>query len=149
MEHLLAWGDKTSMAYSIEVRYPFLDFNFVERAVPLCGKQLFKNGFSKSLLRSAMKGIIPDTIRLEKMKVGFETPEDEWFRTDQFQNFISQILNSERFTNRGYINNRKAKNLYQKHLDKKINISGDIWKWINLELWFREFIDKKEINNVV
>ena len=35
----------------------------------------------------------------------------------------------------------KAKQLYAKHLSNDIDISGDIWKWINLELWFREFID--------
>lgn len=29
----------------------------------------------------------------------------------------------------------------QKHLSGEIKISKDIWKWINLELWFREYID--------
>jgi asparagine synthase (glutamine-hydrolysing) len=36
-----------------------------------------------------------------------------------------------------------AKKLYEKHLNNELNISKDIWKWIHLELWYREFIDNK------
>lgn len=40
----------------------------------------------------------------------------------------------------GYIDHDKAKKLYQKHLNKDVNIAKEIWKWINIDLWFREFI---------
>jgi asparagine synthase (glutamine-hydrolysing) len=34
-----------------------------------------------------------------------------------------------------------ARDKYKEHLEGKINCSGEIWKWVHLELWFREFID--------
>ncbi len=147
LEHLLTWGDKTSMANSIEVRYPFLDYRFVEKAIGIEGENLFKNGFNKAILRDAVKGIVSESILEKRAKVGFETPEDEWFRLPLFQNLIWKLLDSELLNSRGYINSKKAKKLYQKHLDKKINISGEIWKWINLELWCRNFIDQKTFLN--
>ena len=90
-----------------------------------------------------MTGLLPEPIRKRKDKIGFETPQDEWFRTPDFQALINEILNSESFQNRGFIYSKKALDLYSKHLKKEINISKEIWKWIHLELWFREFIDKK------
>ena len=51
------------------------------------------------------------------------------------------ILQSDSFAKRGYIIPHEAIELYKKHLTGEVNISKDIWKWINLELWFRKFID--------
>ena len=56
------------------------------------------------------------------------------------------ILTSESFKSRGYIIPEEAIKLYKKHLSGEVNVSKDIWKWINLELWFRYFIDTKKNN---
>lgn len=144
LEHILTWGDKISMAHSVEVRYPFLDHRFVERAIGIDPDQLFDNGFNKAILRKALIGLVPNQILKKRQKVGYETPENEWFRQPTNVEHIKKILNSESFQKRGYINPSKAKELYEKHISNKINISGDIWKWINLELWFRIFIDPLE-----
>ena len=86
---------------------------------------------------------MPEIIRKRNDKIGFATPQDKWFRTKEFQSLINDLLNSETFRNRGFINPQKALDLYSKHLKEEVNISKEIWKWIHLELWFREFIDKK------
>ena len=51
------------------------------------------------------------------------------------------MLNSEEFKNRNIIDCKKAKSIYQKHLDHKQNFADEIWKWINLDLWFKEYIN--------
>ena len=35
----------------------------------------------------------------------------------------------------------EAVKLYKKHLAGEMNVAKDIWKWINLEMWFRKYID--------
>jgi asparagine synthase (glutamine-hydrolysing) len=142
LEHLLKWEDRNSMWYSLEARVPFLDYRLVERTLSMNSSSKIKKGMTKYLLRDSMKSIMPENIRMRKDKIGFNTPEDEWFRTPIFRKLVNDILNSKSFAERGYIDVMKAKTLYSKHLDKKNNISRDIWKWINIELWFREFIDK-------
>ncbi len=96
---------------------------------------------TKHILREAMRGTLSEKIRTRKDKIGFMTPEDEWFREESFKQYIMVILDSDSFKNRKIIDAIKAKKLYQKHLDKEMQISKEIWKWINLELWYRKFID--------
>jgi asparagine synthase (glutamine-hydrolysing) len=142
LEHLLKWEDRNSMWFSLEARIPFLDYRLVEQTLSMDSSYKIKNGMTKYLLRDSMKNILPEKIRNRKNKIGFNTPEDDWFRTPVFIKYINELLNTKSFAERGYVNIQKAKDLYSKHLNGKINISRDIWKWINIELWFREFIDK-------
>jgi asparagine synthase (glutamine-hydrolysing) len=141
LEHLLKWNDRNSMAFSIESRTPFLDYRLVEYSLSIEPEQIIRNGVTKYILRESMKGVLPEEIRNRQDKIGFATPQDEWFRTEKFQQFITDILESESFRNRKIIDADKALVLYNKHVKGDINISKDIWKWIHLELWFRNFID--------
>jgi asparagine synthase (glutamine-hydrolysing) len=142
LEHLLKWEDRNSMHFSLEARVPFLDYRLVEKTLATSSDKLISKGMTKHILRRAMKGTLPEKIRVRKDKIGFGTPQDEWFRTEKFKRFIFDILSSDSFKNRNIIDIKKAKSLFRKHLNKKINISNEIWKWIHLELWFRHFLDE-------
>ena len=141
MEHLLKWDDRNAMGFSLESRTPFLDHRLVEYTLSLDASSIIENGYTKSILRKSLKNILPEEIRLRKDKIGFGTPQDEWFRTEKFQNVIREIIKSDTFRNRNIIDVKSAMQLYNKHLNRKIDASKEIWKWIHLELWFREFID--------
>lgn len=142
LEHLLKWEDRNSMWFSLESRVPFLDHNLVEKTLALPGDQKIERGMTKSILRKSMKGLLPEKIRARKDKIGFGTPQDEWFRTNKFQKLIFDTLNSSSFRQRGFVDSQKALKMYQDHLKGRINIAKEIWKWIHLELWFKKFIDK-------
>ena len=73
--------------------------------------------------------------------MGFATPEEVWFAEKEFHSLIESVLNSDSFRNRGIVDPEKARKLYDKHCKGEIGISKDIWKWINLEMWYRTFID--------
>ena len=141
LEHLTKWGDRDTMAFGVEGRSPFLDKDLVEYSIALKDELKIKGGYTKFILREVMKGIMPEKVRLRVDKKGFSVPQDEWFRTEQFQGLVREILQSESFAKRGYFKPEEAMKLYQRHLNGEINISKDIWKWINLELWFRKYID--------
>jgi len=141
LEHLLKWEDKNSMAFSLESRVPFLDYRLVHKTLSLPSSNMIEKGVTKKILRESMSGIVPKKIRMRQDKVGFESPEGEWFREPSFNKFISNIIDSESFKSRGIINSKSARSLYNKHLNNKIDVSNEIWKMINLELWYRQFID--------
>ncbi|MBL7909540.1 MAG: asparagine synthase (glutamine-hydrolyzing) [Bacteroidia bacterium] len=143
LEHLLKWDDRNSMFFSLESRAPFLDYRLVEKTLASKSSLVIKKGMTKFILRDAMKGVLPEKIRVRKDKMGFGTPEDEWFRKDSWKKIIEEILKSDSFKNRNIIDPVVARKLFQDHLERKTNISKDIWKWVHLELWFREFIDPK------
>jgi len=81
LPRLLKWDDRNSMAFSIEGRYPFLDYRLVERAMTLPPEMNFRRGWNKLLLRQALSGILPPCIQWRRSKMGFETPQSVWIRT--------------------------------------------------------------------
>jgi asparagine synthase (glutamine-hydrolysing) len=81
LPRLLKWDDRNSMAFSIEGRYPFLDYRLVEWAVSLPPEMNFRRGWNKLLLRQALSDILPPAIQWRRSKVGFETPQSLWIRT--------------------------------------------------------------------
>jgi len=141
LEHLLKWEDRNSMWFSLESRVPFLDYRLVEKILAMEGKSKIEKGQTKAILRKSMKGILPEKIRKRQDKIGFGTPQDEWFRTEKWEKQIKEVLFSENFRKRGIIVSGRAWNLYQKHKSGELNIAKEIWKWIHLHMWFREFID--------
>ena len=102
---LLHYGDRNSMAFSIESRLPFLDYRLVESvfAMPLSHKIRF--GLTKRVMREAMRGVMPDLITDRQSKLGFSTPEEEWMRNNatQFRDMLESsarrltpLVNEER-----------------------------------------------------
>jgi len=138
LEHLLKWEDLNSMRFSIEARVPFLDYRLVEQSLSLKSNYYIQKGVTKYILRESMKSILPEKIRKRYDKIGFATPEAKWFREEFFMEKIEAILKNPTETFKRYIDTKVALEMYQKHLRGEIDCSKDIWKWINLDLWFRE-----------
>jgi len=81
--------DRTSMANSLEVRVPFLDKDLVEFAFSIPASAKFAHGGLKSVLRTAMTGVLPDAT-LKKPKWGFTF--DSFF---QFQKDLGTLAGKE------------------------------------------------------
>jgi asparagine synthase (glutamine-hydrolysing) len=71
---LLHTEDLNSMAFSIESRVPFLDHRLVQFCFSLPNSHKVHRGETKRILRSAMRGIVPDAVLDRKDKTGFITP---------------------------------------------------------------------------
>ena len=79
LQSLLRHGDRNSMRFSVESRVPFLDRALVDFVLGLPERLLVDDqGTSKAILRSALRGIVPDEILDRRDKVGFETPDASW-----------------------------------------------------------------------
>ncbi|HCI55020.1 MAG TPA: hypothetical protein DFI01_03740 [Bacteroidales bacterium] len=148
LEHLLKWEDRNSMWFSLEARVPFLDHRLVEKTIASDWRNIIYKGMTKNILREAMKGVVPEKIRMRKDKIGFETPEDEWFRTPKFNMLIEEVLMPGNYLTNCLINSEKALKLYKAHCNRKIDISKEIWKWIHLEMWHREFFNETICGNL-
>ena len=67
------------MAHSVESRVPFLDHRLAEYAMRLPAHWQMSDGWNKRVQREAMRGRIPDSVRLRRQKFGFPTPAKDWF----------------------------------------------------------------------
>src|SRR5256885_11868037 len=74
----LRMEDRSSMAFSLEARVPLLDHRLVEYGVGLPHHLKVHRGWSKYAIRRAMKGAMPDEVRLRTPKLGFAAPHPRW-----------------------------------------------------------------------
>lgn len=70
--------DRCSMAHGIEVRAPLLDWRLVCYGFSLPATEKVGGGYTKRILRDAMRGVIPESIRTRTAKLGFSSPTEEW-----------------------------------------------------------------------
>ena len=141
LPQLLREEDRNSMAFSIESRLPFLDYRVVNFLFSIPEKFKVRKGMTKYILRESMKGILPEEIRTRIGKLGFPTPMDDWMREPEVIRFIKGIFSSDSFQGRGYHRHSAVERLFHAHVNKEISAGQTIWKILNLELWFRIFVD--------
>lgn len=141
LQSLLHSEDRTSMGNSLETRTPFLDYRIVEFAAQIPSSLKLKNFSTKYVLREALKGILPEQIRMRKDKKGFPTPAAIWFRTSQ-KNYLQDIIESKEFKARDIFDVNYVKNIFNEH-QRGYDHTFKLWFILNMELWFREFIDEQ------
>ncbi len=141
LQSLLRYEDRNAMHFSIEGRVPFLDFNLLRYLFALPDEAIIKKGWNKYILRQSVKDLLPENIRNRRNKIGFTTPEYEWFT--RMKNRIYTIFLSESFANRKYFNQAEVLKAFQLFIEGKNDDTMLFWRLLNLELWLREFIDPK------
>lgn len=139
--NLLHYGDAISMRHSLESRLPFMDYRLVEYVFTLPSEYKVHNGVGKYLHRKSMEGIVPDYIINNPVKLGFDSPLSDIFsKTDE--NSPRAVLLSEKCINRGLFSKPALTRAFDEQKQKVKDHSRVLYRLLNVELWFREFIDK-------
>ena len=135
---ILTKVDRMSMAHSIEARVPLLDHKLVEFAATIPPEMQIRNGRTKHLFKSALKGTIGDAI-LDRAKHGFGVPLSRWFR-GSLDGFARDVLLSGRSRQRGIFNSKYVESLLDMNARGR-ELDFQIWSLISFELWCRTFLD--------
>ena len=137
---LLRYEDKNTMRFSIEGRVPFVDKELLKFLFSLDESAIIHRGWNKRILREAMDGILPDMIARRRNKIGFTTPESEWFRAVAPQ--LREIFASESFASRPYFEAQSVVALFDDYIAHPENYGTLMfWRLLNVELWMRTFFD--------
>jgi asparagine synthase (glutamine-hydrolysing) len=134
---LLHWEDRNSMAHSIESRLPFLDFRLVEFLMGLPFEMKLSNATTKRVLREAMAGILPESIRMRMDKMGFVTPEEVWVRNEAPDLFRAELRKS--IDAAQGILNAKALDYLERVISGKDKFSFLLWRMISFGRWMDRF----------
>jgi asparagine synthase (glutamine-hydrolysing) len=70
--------DRISMAHGVEIRMPFMDWRLVTYTMSLPDPTKYSGALTKFIARRAMKGFLPESIRLSERKIGFNSPMPVW-----------------------------------------------------------------------
>ncbi len=135
---LLQVEDRTSMAFSLESRAPLLDYRLLEHAARVPSALKMKGLEMKHILKEAVKDLLPTTIYRRTDKKGMPTPIAPWFR-GELNEWVSDELSSP--TARALFAPRYIEQAIQEHMSGKRDRSIDLWKMLNVTIWWRLFID--------
>jgi asparagine synthase (glutamine-hydrolysing) len=136
---LLMKQDQMSMAASIESRVPFLDHQLVEFAASLPPRLKLRGFTTKWILREAVRSTLPADI-LTRPKMGFPVPFGVWMRGN-WSGIARDVLLDSRSRQRGIIEPAGVERLIAAHQSGAADGADAIWSLLNLELWYRTFID--------
>ena len=138
--------DRASMAYSVEVRSPFLDYRIIEFARTLPLSYRYVSGRKKRILRDILKEYIPEEV-FDQPKRGFAVPIGQWIRKELKEEFVANL--SDDFLNQvPNLNVAKFKKMFQDHLQEKADYSSYIWRVFILSKWYQEFGFYKKTNAI-
>lgn len=135
----LMYTDKMSMAASVEVREPFLDYEIVECFAQMPSDLKLKRFTRKYILKKAAERIIPKEIVWRK-KAGFGAPIRSWI-TGDLKEMVHDLLSETRIRQRGYFNYKYCRKILDDEYSGKEYNSNHIWQLLTLELWHQQFID--------
>jgi asparagine synthase (glutamine-hydrolysing) len=138
-DQLLVWGDKTSMAASLEQRVPFLDqelMAFVER-IP--ARTRMRGARRKRLYRAAMAKLVPPAV-LERKKHPFATPYDDWLRSDLGDEVARRFAPGEPLAEQ--IDPSTVTRLVREHQAGSTDHKRILYCLLELSTWHRTFVEQ-------
>lgn len=138
-DDILVKVDRASMAKSIEVRVPILDYRLIEYAATIPPEKKIRKDEQKAIFKKAVRNLLPDRV-FTKKKQGFGVPLEKWFR-GELKDFAYENLLSKDASERGYFQMKQVRYLLDEHQSGNRDNSHYIWTLLFLELWHRQFID--------
>jgi asparagine synthase (glutamine-hydrolysing) len=78
LQELLRYGDRNSMAFSREIRQPFLDHRMAEFLFALPPEHKLFRGETKVVMREAVRDLIPQSVAQRQDKLGYQAPLASW-----------------------------------------------------------------------
>ena len=140
LHEILRFEDRNSMAYSIEIRVPYVNHILAEFIMRAPEEACINSGWTKYIHRKILNGLLPDEIRLRRTKIGFEVPEAKWLR--KLHPWIKNKLQDSNLEKFNIINKDK---LIEKLEEFKSQKLGDeyarvFWRIVFLEEWLNTYI---------
>jgi asparagine synthase (glutamine-hydrolysing) len=136
-DQVLAFVDFLSMAHSVEVRSPFLDYRLVEFAATIPGKLKIQNGSVKEILKHAVAPLLPEGI-ISRPKEGFVLPIFDWM-VEKLRNYCLDALSDGRIKRHGFFNLAKVKGMIAQWNQNPMAESSKIWNLVMFQLWWEQY----------
>ena len=133
-DEILVKVDRASMASSLEVRAPFLDYTLVEYICSLPPNFKLHYFSPKYLLKKLMAGKLPDEI-INRKKKGFGIPLSKWLKTD-LKVLMTDLLAKNKIDREGFFDSQYIENLMKEHLAGKVDNRKKLWSLMVFEMWF-------------
>ena len=143
-DNLLLFGDKMSMAASVEARVPLLDLDLAAFAESIPACERMKGNKSKYLFKQALKGLLPREV-LNRRKLGFQVPEAKWFQGQMFSYTNEMLLGADGRLS-AFLDREVIRQMLHVHQSGRQNLWRQIFSLLSMEILFRSFSNSRVKN---
>ncbi|MBU0877986.1 MAG: asparagine synthase (glutamine-hydrolyzing) [Candidatus Omnitrophica bacterium] len=137
-DDILTKTDRASMAHSLEVRAPFLDYRFLEYTFSLPAHLKLRGFTTKYILKKMMKKDLPAGI-VNRAKKGFGVPIAKWIKKD-IKDLISDELAYEKIKKENLLNPDYIQQLLKEHFKGTKDNRKQLWTLLMFELWYDKWL---------
>ncbi|MDW8396024.1 MAG: asparagine synthase (glutamine-hydrolyzing) [Anaerolineae bacterium] len=134
LPRLLRAEDRSSMAFSVEARTPFLDFRFAEYVSQLPAVYRIHKGWTKYVLRQAMSQLLPEAVVWRRDKKGFTTPEAGWVEALKPAGLA---LFADKPRSEPWLDLHLVRKVLSSQQPLNSQQAATVWRWIAAEQWLR------------
>jgi asparagine synthase (glutamine-hydrolysing) len=142
-DDLLLFGDKITMANSVEMRVPFLDVELVQFLESLPSSLKLRGRTRKYIHKKAAEAWLPKQIIYRK-KRGFATPIDEWLQSD-LAVAARKAFNAKNSACSMYFNLSFVNEMIEKHQARKRDFKKHLFALLSFEFWHKTFFENHKI----
>lgn len=134
VDDILVKVDRASMAASLEVRCPLLDYRLVELSwrVPTAAKTA--NGVGKRPLRAVLHRYVPRSL-VERPKMGFGAPVELWLR-HELRDWAEALMSREALGRHGYLDVAACRQVWESFALHDRGWAPIIWRLLMFQAWY-------------
>lgn len=133
-DQVLTKTDRSSMAYALELRAPFLDKDLVSFAFSLPYKYKWRGFRGKYVLRTMMASKLPSSVVWGK-KHGFAVPLNRWLK-NELRPYMEEMLSFERIQASGFFHHEYVARIMREHSEGRVNHTAKLWSLIVFQAWY-------------
>lgn len=140
LSDMLVKVDLMSMANSLEVRSPFLDYQVVDFAFGLPSSYKINGGMKKRIVQDAFRSMLPEAI-YNRPKQGFEIPLLDWFRNELWSLIDEDLLEKSFVQEQGIFDVTATEALKRQLRSSNPEDShATIWALIVFQYWWKKYM---------
>jgi len=136
-DQVLAFVDFLSMAHSVEIRSPFLDYRLVEFVATLPGSIKIRGNSVKDILKKAVDPLLPEGIT-KRPKEGFVLPIFDWM-VEKLKDYSTDVLSEKRLRKHDLLDIEAAKNILRTYYSGDKDLAVKVWNLMMFQLWWEKY----------
>lgn len=136
-DQVLAFTDRLSMAFGLEVRAPFLYTDVVEFVAGVSSDYKIRSQTVKALLGELARPWLPSAI-IDRPKEGFVLPVYEWLQ-GPLSSYVREVLAPVEIRRHGLFSVPVVASLVQRFLDGQQNLAAKILSLVTFQVWYDLF----------
>ncbi|MBI3354282.1 MAG: asparagine synthase C-terminal domain-containing protein, partial [Nitrospirae bacterium] len=138
-DQVLAFVDFLSMAHSVEIRSPFLDYRLAEFVATISGNMKIKDGNVKDILKKSVEPLLPEGIT-KRPKEGFVLPVFDWMM-EELKDYSMDVLSEKRLKKHNLLNSDTVQDILQKYHSGDRGYAGKVWNLMMFQVWWERYFE--------